>query len=250
MKVLVTAKRVVDPNIRVQVLPDGSGIADEHARKTINPFDEVAIEQAVRLKESGAISEIVAVTIGPEAAEETLRTALAFGADRALLVNCADHLEPLAVSRALQAVVEREAPDWVLMGKQASDDDSNQAGQMLAGLLCWGQATFACGLEVVDGELRVTCEVDGGKRILGLRPPAVVTADLGLNEPRYIKLPNLMKAKKKPIERVEISELGVNIEPRLQVLDLVEPQPRQGAGVVVESAEQLLAHLKHDSQVL
>lgn len=250
MKVIVTAKRVIDPNIRVQVLADGSGIAAEHSRKTLNPFDEVAIEQAVRLKEAGDISEIVAVTIGPGGAEEILRTALAFGADRALLVNTEDSLEPLAVSRVLAAIVAREAPDWVLMGKQASDDDSNQAGQMLAERLGWGQATCACAVMVADGELHVTREVDGGRRTLALRPPAVVTADLGLNEPRYIKLPNLMKAKKKPIERLELSDLAVDLEPRLRQLGLAEPQPRQGARVQVDSGAELVAKLRDEAQAL
>lgn len=250
MKVIVTAKRVVDPNVRVQVLPDGSAIATEHVKKTLNPFDEVAIEQAVRLKEDGHVSEIVAVSIGPSGAEETLRTALAFGSDRALLVNSEENLEPLAVSRVLAAVIEREAPDLVLLGKQASDDDSNQVGQMLAEQLGWAQATFACALSVGDGELQVTREVDGGKRILAVKPPAVVTADLGLNEPRYIKLPNLMKAKKKPVERLDLSELSVDVRSRLQLLGLAEPQPRQGAGIRVDSAQELVTKLKDEAQVI
>ncbi|MCG5547936.1 electron transfer flavoprotein subunit beta/FixA family protein [Halorhodospira halochloris] len=249
MKILVTAKRVIDPNIRVQVLPDGSAIAAEHAKKTLNPFDEVAIEQAVRMKEAGHVSEIIAVTIGTAGAEEVLRTALAFGVDRALLIGAEHDLEPLAVSRVLAELIEREEPDWVLMGKQASDDDSNQTGQMLAQRLGWGQATFACALSLVDGELHVTREVDGGKKTLAVKPPAVVTADLGLNEPRYIKLPNLMKAKKKPIERLELDDLGVDVSPRFEQLGLAEPQPRQGAGIRVESAEELVAKLRDEGQL-
>ncbi|MFP4146860.1 MAG: electron transfer flavoprotein subunit beta/FixA family protein [Halorhodospira sp.] len=249
MKILVAVKRVVDYNVRVRVRPDGTGVDTANARMSMNPFDETAIEEAVRLKEAGTASEVVAVTVGDGGSEEVLRTALAFGADRALRVESEAALEPLGVSKALAAVALREQPELVLMGKQAIDDDCNQVGQMLAGHLGWGQATFACALTPAEGELHVTREVDGGKRVVAVALPAVVTTELELNEPRYIKLPSIMKAKKKPIDRVPLAELAVDTAPRLELLGVSEPSPR-AAGERVEGVTELVDRLRNEAQVI
>ncbi len=249
MKILVTAKRVIDSTVRVRVRSDGTGVDTANAKMAMNPFDETAVEEAVRLREAGTASEVLAVTLGDAGSEEVLRTALAFGADRALRVESDDPLEPLAVSRALAALVEREQPDLVLMGKQAIDDDSNQVGQMLAQHLGWGQATFACAVRAEGEELQVTREVDGGRRTVAVRLPAVVTTELDLNQPRYIKLPNIMKAKKKHIDRVALADLGVNAAPRLEVLGVAEPPPR-ASGERVASVAELVERLKNDAQVI
>ncbi|MCG5540205.1 MULTISPECIES: electron transfer flavoprotein subunit beta/FixA family protein [unclassified Halorhodospira] len=249
MKILVTAKRVIDSTVRVRVRPDGSGVDTANAKMAMNPFDETAVEQAVRFREAGAASEVLAVTLGDAGSEEVLRTALAFGADRALRVESDNPLEPLAVSRALAGLVEREQPDLVLMGKQAIDDDSNQVGQMLAQHLGWGQATFACAIHPEGEELQVTREVDGGRRTVAVRLPAVVTTELDLNQPRYIKLPNIMKAKKKPIDRISLDDLGVDGASRLELLGVEEPPPR-AAGERVASVAELVDRLKNDAQVI
>ncbi len=249
MKVLAAVKRVVDHNVRVRIRADGSGVDTANTRMAMNPFDETAIEEAVRLREAGTASEVVAVTVGDAGSEEVLRTALAFGADRALRVESDAPLEPLAVSKALAAVADREQPDLVLMGKQAIDDDSNQVGQMLACHLGWAQATFACAVTPVDDELHVVREVDGGQRTVAVALPAVVTTELELNEPRYIKLPSIMKAKKQAIERLGLAEIAVDGSPRLELLGVSEPPPRE-AGEQVDSAAALVDRLKNEAQVI
>ncbi|MBK1726811.1 electron transfer flavoprotein subunit beta/FixA family protein [Halorhodospira neutriphila] len=248
MKVLVAVKRVVDDNVRVRLKGDGSGVETAHAKKAMNPFDEPAVEAAVRLREAGVAEEVVAVSVGEPGCEEVLRTALAFGADRAQLIEAEGELEPLGVSKALAAVAEREAPGLILLGQQATDDDAAQTGPMLAARLGWGQATFACALEAGEGEVRVTREVDGGKRDVAVPLPAVVTADLALNEPRYVKLPSIMKAKKKPLERQALEALGVDAAPRLDLLEVSEP-PARPPGVRVDSAEALAERLRNEAQV-
>ena len=250
MKVLAAVKRVVDYNVRVRVRADGSGVDTANTRMAMNPFDETAIEEAVRLREAGTASEVVAVTVGDAGSEEVLRTALAFCVDRALRVESDAPLEPLAVSKALAAVADREQPDLVLMGKQAIDDDSNQVGQMLACHLGWGQATFACDVALADGELHVVREVDGGKRTLAVALPAVVTTELELNEPRYIKLPSLMKAKRQAIERLGLAELGVDATPRLELLGVSEPPPREAGGERVDSVAALVDRLRNEAGVI
>ncbi|HLB07645.1 MAG TPA: electron transfer flavoprotein subunit beta/FixA family protein, partial [Alphaproteobacteria bacterium] len=227
MKILVTAKRVIDANVKVRIKADKSGVETANVKMALNPFDEIGVEEAVRLKERGTASEIVAVSIGPQAAQETLRTALAMGADRAILVQHDGGIEPLGVAKALKAIVEAEKPDLVILGKQAIDDDANQTGQMLAGLLGWPQGTFASKLEMGAGELTVTREVDDGLETLVLKMPCVITTDLRLNEPRYASLPNIMKAKKKPLEEKTPEDLGVDVSPRLEVVTTVEPPKRQ-----------------------
>src|SRR5213082_2607708 len=218
MKVLVPVKRVVDFNVKVRVKSDGTGVDIANVKMSMNPFDEIAVEEAVRLKEKGAVTEVIAVSCGVTQAQETLRTAMAIGADRAILVESAEELQPLAVAKLLKAVVDKEQPQLVILGKQAIDDDCNQTGQMLAALLDWGQATFASKLEVVDGAAKVTREVDGGLETLQVTLPAVVTTDLRLNEPRYVTLPNIMKAKKKPLDFVKPADLGVDVTPRIKTL--------------------------------
>jgi electron transfer flavoprotein beta subunit len=245
MKILVCAKRVLDPSAVVRIALDGSGVDLAGAKMAINPFDEIAIEQAVRLKEAGEATEIVAVSIGPAAAIDVLRTALALGADRGVLMRCDAAPEPLAVAKLLRTVVHAEAPDLVLMGKQATDDDCNQTGQMLAGLLGWPQATFASAVAVQDGALRVTRDIDDGVETLDLALPAVVTADLRLNEPRFVSLPNLMKAKKKPVQEIAADELGVDLAPRLRVLRVDAPAER-APGVQLPSAAALVDRLIAD----
>ena len=249
MKVLVPVKRVVDYNVKIRVKADGSGVDLANVKMSMNPFDEIAVEEAIRLKEKGKVTEIVAVSIGPQQAQETLRTALAMGADRAILVKTDGLVEPLAVAKILKALVAKESPDLVILGKQAIDDDSNQTGQMLAALLDWPQGTFAFKVEFGDGAIDVTREVDGGLQTVSLKLPAIVTTDLRLNEPRYASLPNIMKAKKKPLEELTPDTLGVDVTPRIKVLKTVEPAGRK-AGVKVESAQVLVEKLKVDAGVI
>jgi electron transfer flavoprotein beta subunit len=249
MKVLVPVKRVIDSNIKARVKSDQTGVDLANVKMSINPFCEIAVEEAVREKEKGVASEVVAVSIGPAQASETIRNALAMGADRGILVQTDADPEPLAVAKLLKAVIEEEKPDLVLMGKQAIDGDNNATGQMLAALLGWPQATFASKVEIEGGKAKITREVDGGLQTLEVDLPAIVTADLRLNEPRYASLPNIMKAKKKPIDVKEAASLGVDIAPRLTVLKVTEPAKRQ-AGVKVENAAELVAKLKNEAGVI
>jgi len=249
MKILVPVKRVIDYNVKIRVKSDGSGVDLANVKMSMNPFDEIAVEEAVRIKERGEASEVVAVSIGPVKAQDTLRTALAMGADRAILVKTDSVVEPLGVAKVLKRVVENEAADLVIMGKQAIDDDSNQSGQMLAGLLGWPQGTFASKIKLADGKIKVVREVDGGLETLLLPKPAVITTDLRLNEPRYASLPNIMKAKKKPIDETTPEALGVDIAPRLEVLAVVEPKARE-AGIKVDSVAVLIDKLKNEAGVL
>jgi electron transfer flavoprotein beta subunit len=246
MKVLVPVKRVIDFNVAVRVKADRSGVDLANVKMSINPFDEIAVEEAVRLKEKGKVTEIVAVSIGPQGAQETLRTALAMGADRAILVKHEGELEPLTVAKILKGVVAEEKPGLVILGKQAIDDDCNQTGQMLAALLDWPQGTFAAKVEMEDGAIAVTREVDGGLQTLSLTLPAIVTTDLRLNEPRYASLPNIMKARKKPIAEKTVADYGVDPAPRLKILDVREPEKRR-AGMKVASAAELVAKLRERS---
>jgi electron transfer flavoprotein beta subunit len=243
MKLLVAVKRVIDFNVKPRVRADGSGVDLANVKMSMNPFDEIAVEEAIRLKEKGVASEIVAVSIGPARAQETLRTALAMGADRAILIQTDDEVEPLAVAKLLAKVAQEEQPGMVILGKQAIDDDSNQTGQMLAALLGWSQGTFASKVEPSDGEVNVTREVDGGLETLKLKLPAVITTDLRLNEPRYASLPNIMKAKSKPLAQKSPADYGVDTAPRLTVLKVEEPAKRQ-AGVKVGSVDELIGKLK------
>jgi electron transfer flavoprotein beta subunit len=248
MKLLVPVKRVVDYNVKIRVKPDGSGVDLANVKMSMNPFDEIAVEEAVRLKEAGKATEIVAVSIGPAKAADVLRTALAMGADRAILVKTDARVEPLAVAKLLKAIVGEENPELVIMGKQAIDDDCNQTGQMLAALLGWPQATFASKIELGDGAT-VTREVDGGLETLKVKLPAIVTTDLRLNEPRYASLPNIMKAKKKPLDEKTPEDYGVDVSPRLSVQKVTEP-PARGGGVKVASVAELIAKLRDEAQVL
>ena len=243
MKVLVAVKRVVDYNVKIRVKADGSGVELANVKMSMNPFDEIGVEEAVRLKEAGKATEVVAVSIGPAQAQETLRTALAMGADRAILVKTDDLVEPLAVAKILKGVVAAEAPEIVILGKQAIDDDCNQTGQMLAALLGWPQATFTSKLEPGSGEAQITREIDGGLQMLKVKLPAVVTTDLRLNQPRYASLPNIMKAKKKPLDEKTPADYGVDTAPRLKVVKTEEPPKRQ-AGIKVGSPAELVAKLK------
>ncbi len=249
MKILVPVKRVIDYNVRVRVRADGSGVDLADVKMAMNPFDEIAVEEALRLREAGIAAEVVAVSAGAPACQETLRTAMALGADRAILLETDAELQPLAVAKLLRAVVSREAPQLVILGKQAIDDDANQTGQMLAALLGWPQATFASKLLVAGGRATVTREIDGGVETLEMPLPAVVTTDLRLNEPRYATLPNIMKAKKKPLEVLKPAELGVDVAPRLQTLKVVAPPPRH-AGIRVGDVAELVAKLKNEAKVL
>jgi len=249
MKILVPVKRVVDYNVKIRVKADGSGVELANVKMSMNPFDEIAVEEALRLKEAGKATEVVVVSIGPAQAAETIRTGLAMGADRGILVKAEGTVEPLAVAKLLKKVVEQESPQLVILGKQAIDDDSNQTGQMLAALLGWPQGTFASKVVVGDGAIDVTREVDGGLQTVGLKLPAIVTTDLRLNEPRYASLPNIMKAKKKPLDETSAEALGVDIAPRLKVLKTVEPAGRS-AGVKVGSVAELVSKLKNDAGVL
>ncbi len=250
-KILVPVKRVVDYNVKIRVKADGSGVETANVKMSMNPFDEIALEEAIRLREAGdkGVEEIVAVSIGPAKSQETLRTALAMGADRAILIKTDELVEPLGVAKTLKAVIEKEAPDLVILGKQAIDDDCNQTGQMLAALLGWPQATFASKLDVMDGSMHVTREVDGGLQTVAMSLPAVVTTDLRLNEPRYASLPNIMKAKKKPLEEMTPADLGVDLAQRIKVLKTTEPPERQG-GVKVESVQELIDKLRNEARVL
>jgi electron transfer flavoprotein beta subunit len=249
MKVLVPVKRVVDFNVKVRVKPDGSGVETANVKMSMNPFDEIAIEEAVRLKERGVATEVVAVSCGTAASQETLRSALALGADRAILVESDEALQPLAVAKLLAAVARQEAPHLVIMGKQAIDDDANQTGQMLAALLDWPQATFASKLEIADDTARVTREIDGGLETLEITLPAVVTTDLRLNEPRYATLPNIMKAKKKPMQTSSAAALGVDVAPRLAIVRVDEPPRRKGGGRVAD-VQELVAKLRNEAKIL
>ncbi|MBC7803811.1 MAG: electron transfer flavoprotein subunit beta/FixA family protein [Candidatus Parcubacteria bacterium] len=249
MKVLVSVKRVVDYNVKVRVKADGTGVETANVKMSMNPFDEIAVEEAVRLKEAGVATEIVAVSCGLPACQETLRTALAIGADRAILVETSEELQPLAVAKLLQKICEKEAPRLVILGKQAIDDDSNQTGQMLAALMGWSQATFASKLVVENEQAKVTREVDGGLETLSIKLPAIVTTDLRLNEPRYVTLPNIMKAKKKPLENHKPEALGVDVSPRLQTIKVVEP-PKRKAGVKVPDPKSLVDRLRNEAKVI
>ncbi|WP_306258268.1 electron transfer flavoprotein subunit beta/FixA family protein [Pararhizobium sp. IMCC21322] len=249
MKILVPVKRVVDYNVKIRVRADGSGVELANVKMAMNPFDEISVEEALRLREAGTASEVIVVSVGPQQAQETIRTGLAMGADRGILVQHDELVEPLAVAKILQKIVDEEKPDLVIAGKQAIDDDCNQTGQMLAALLGWSQGTFASVLSVGDGEMDVTREVDGGLQTVKLKLPAVVTTDLRLNEPRYASLPNIMKAKKKPIEMKTPADFGVDMTPRLTVLKTVEPEKRE-AGVKVANVAELVDKLRNEAGVL
>jgi len=249
MKILVAVKRVIDFNVKIRVKPDKTGVETANVKMSMNPFDEIGVEEAVRLKEGGAASEIVAVSMGPQQCQETIRTALAMGADRGIHVLSDAELQPLAVAKLLKALVDKEQPQLVILGKQAIDDDSNQTGQMLAALLGWSQGTFASKLKLESGKATVTREIDGGLETVELKLPAVVTTDLRLNEPRYASLPNIMKAKKKPIEQVTPDALKVDVAPRLKTLKVEEPAKRQG-GKKVGSAQELVDKLKNEARVI
>ena len=249
MKVLVPVKRVVDYNVKVRVKSDGSGVDIANVKMSMNPFDEIAVEEATRLKEKGAATEVIAVSCGVTQCQETLRTAMAIGADRAILVDTAEELQPLAVAKLLKALVEKEQPQLVILGKQAIDDDCNQTGQMLAALLGWPQATFASKIEIVDGKAIVSREVDGGSETLSLTLPAIVTTDLRLNEPRYVTLPNIMKAKKKQMDTFKPEDLGVDVKPRIKTLKVSEP-PKRSAGVKVADVAALVDKLKNEAKVI
>ena len=249
MKVLVPIKRVIDANIKVRVNADQSGVELNNVKMAMNPFCELAVEEAIRLREGGKAEEVIAVAVGPSQSQETLRTALAMGADRAILIETDPAPEPLGVAKLLKAVTEKENPGLVILGKQAIDGDNNQTGQMLAALLDWSIGTFVSGMEVNDGSVRVTREVDGGLENIDLTPPCVITVDLRLNEPRYASLPNIMKAKKKPLETFSPDDLGVDVSPRIEVLKVIEP-PARAAGVKVSSAEELVEKLRNEAKVI
>ena len=249
MKVLVAVKRVVDFNVKIRVKSDGTGVETGNVKMSMNPFDEIALEEGVRMREAGTADELIAVSMGPQACQETIRTALAMGADRGILIETDAELEPLAVAKLLKAITEKENPDLVILGKQAIDDDCNQTGQMLAALLGWGQGTFASGLEFDDAKVTVTREIDGGLETVALTLPAVVTTDLRLNEPRYASLPNIMKAKKKPIDTMTPEDLGVDAAPRLKILKVDEPQGRE-VGIMVETVAELVDKLRNEAKVI
>ena len=249
MKILVAVKRVVDYNVKVRAKADGTGVETANVKMSMNPFDEIAVEEAIRLQEAGKAQEIVAISLGVAACQDTIRTALAMGADRGILVETDAELQPLAVAKLLKAAVEKEKPDLVILGKQAIDDDANQTGQMLAALLGWPQGTFASKVELGDGTVNVTREIDGGLETVALKLPALVTTDLRLNEPRFVKLPNIMKAKKKPLEVLKPAELGVDVAPRLVTLKVQEPPKRQ-AGIKVGSVAELVDKLHNEAHVI
>ena len=249
MKALVAVKRVVDYNVKVRVKSDQTGVDIANVKMSMNPFDEIAVEEAVRLKEKGAVTEVIAVSCGPTQCQETLRTAMAIGADRAILVETNEELQPLAVAKLLKALVDKEQPGLVILGKQAIDDDANQTGQMLAALADLPQATFASKVEIEGDKAKVTREVDGGLETITVSLPAVVTTDLRLNEPRYVTLPNIMKAKKKPMETVKPEDLGVDVKPRLKTLKVAEP-PKRGAGIKVPDVATLVDKLKNEAKVI
>ncbi|MGV2052419.1 electron transfer flavoprotein subunit beta/FixA family protein [Agrobacterium sp. 22-209-1] len=249
MKILVTVKRVVDYNVKIRVKPDGSGVDLSNVKMSMNPFDEISVEEALRLKEAGKADEVVVVSIGPAKAEETLRTALAMGADRAILVETEDNLEPLSVAKVVKAIAEQEQPGLVIVGKQAIDDDSNQTGQMVSALLGWPQATFASKVELKEGSVDVSREVDGGIQTINVKLPAIVTSDLRLNEPRYASLPNIMKAKKKPLDKKALADFGIETSARLKVLKTEEPSGRK-AGIKLSSVAELVDKLKNEAGLL
>ncbi len=249
MKILVAVKRVIDYNVKIRVKSDNTGVETANVKMSMNPFDEIAVEEAVRLKEAGTATEVIAVSLGVAQCQETIRTALAMGADRGILVQADGELQPLAVAKLLKALVEKEQPDLVILGKQAIDDDSNQTGQMLAALMGWPQGTFASKLKLADGKAEVTREIDGGLETLSLSIPAVVTTDLRLNTPRYASLPNIMKAKKKPIETIPAADLGVDVSPRLKTLK-VSPPPTRSAGIKVGSVAELVDKLRNEAKVI
>jgi len=249
MKILVAVKRVIDYNVKIRVKSDQTGVETANVKMSMNPFDEIAVEEAVRLKDAGIATEVVAVSIGPVACQETLRTAMAIGADRGILVESNEDVQPLAVAKLLKAIVDKEQPQIIILGKQAIDDDSNQTGQMLAALMNAGQATFASKVVIQDGNLSVTREIDGGLETIALKLPAVITTDLRLNEPRFVTLPNIMKAKKKPLDVMKPEDLGVDITPRLKTLKVVEPASRS-AGVMVPDIKTLVEKLKNEAKVI
>ena len=249
MKVLVAVKRVVDYNVKIRVKPDQTGVETANVKMSMNPFDEIAVEEAVRMKEAGLVEDILAVSVGLTQSQETIRTALAMGADRGLLVETDEDLQPLAVAKILKAICEKENPNVVIVGKQAIDDDSSQTGQMLSALLGWSQGTFSSELKFENGEVKCIREVDGGLETLSLKMPAVITTDLRLNEPRYASLPNIMKAKKKPIDTTTPSDLGVDVTPRLKTLKVTEPPGRE-AGVIVENVTELIDKLRNEAKVI
>ena len=249
MKILVAVKRVVDYNVKIRVNSDQTAVETANVKMSMNPFDEIAVEEGIRLKEAGSASELIALSVGPAQCQETIRTALAMGADRGVLVETDSMVEPLAIAKCIRAIVKKENPDLIIVGKQAIDDDSNQTGQMLAALLGWSQGTFASNLELSDGSIKVTREVDGGLETVNLKLPSVITTDLRLNEPRYASLPNIMKAKKKPIDITNPDDLGVDITQRLTVLKVEEPPKRQ-AGVMVEDVAQLVDKLRNEAKVI
>ncbi len=249
MKILVAVKRVIDYNVKVRVKSDGTGVETQNVKMSMNPFDEIAVEEALRIKEAGNADEIVIVSIGVKQAQETIRQALAMGADRGILIETDAEIQPLAVAKLLKAVVEKESPNLVLLGKQAIDDDSNQTGQMLSAMLGWSQGTFASKVNLKDGTVAVTREIDGGLETLALKMPAVVTSDLRLNEPRYASLPNIMKAKKKPLDTLTIEELGVDAGTRFTTLKVEEP-PKREAGIIVEDVSALVEKLQNEAKVI
>jgi electron transfer flavoprotein beta subunit len=249
MKVLVPVKRVVDYNVKIRVKPDGSGVELANVKMSMNPFDEIAVEEALRLREAGTATEVIAVSVGPAKSEETIRTALAMGADRGVLIETDELVEPLAVAKILKSVAQSEGADLVIAGKQAIDDDAGQTGQMLAALLGWSQATYASEIKIDGDTAEVSREVDGGMQVVSLKMPMVVTTDLRLNEPRYASLPNIMKAKKKPVDKKTVADLGVDIAPRLEVVTTEEPEARK-AGVVLNSVSELVDKLKNEAGVI
>ena len=249
MKVLVPVKRVIDYNVKIRVKADQTGVETANVKMSMNPFDEIAVEEAVRFQEAGTATEVIAVSIGPQQCQETIRTALAMGADRGILIQTDDEVQPLAVAKLLKAIVDKESPDLVILGKQAIDDDSNQTGQMLAALLGWSQATFASNIELNGDSANITREVDGGLETVKVTMPCIVTTDLRLNEPRYASLPNIMKAKKKPIDQMAPADLSVDIAPRLTTLKVVEPTKRE-AGIMVEDVAQLVNKLQNEAKVI
>jgi len=249
MKVLVAVKRVIDPNVKVRVKADGSGVETANVKMAMNPFDEIGVEEAIRMKEAGTVEEVIAVSIGAQQVQETIRTALAMGADRGIHVNTDVDIQPLAAAKLLKAVIEKEQPQVVILGKQAVDDDAGQTGQMLAGLLGWSQATFASKIVLGDGDAEVTREIDGGLEAIKVKLPMVATTDLRLNEPRYASLPNIMKAKKKPIEETTPADLGVDPAPRLTLVKVAEP-PKRKAGIKVENVAELVDKLKNEAKVI
>jgi electron transfer flavoprotein beta subunit len=249
MKIVVPVKRVVDYNVKIRVKPDGSGVDTANVKMSMNPFDEIALEEAIRLKEAGSASEIVAVSVGPQKAQDILRTALAMGADRAILYRTDINVEPLAVAKILKHAAEQEKPELIILGKQAIDDDSNQTGQMLAALLGWPQATFASKVTLANGALEVVREIDGGLQTLALTLPAIITTDLRLNQPRYASLPNIMKAKKKPLDEIDAAGIGIALEPRIKIVKTTEP-PGRKAGIKVKTVAELVDKLRNEAGVL